>query len=111
MLKRTQYSRRLTSVLSLKAEACDGAGLVRSRPLDKWRETLALLAAYSDAEEFCGLCDLLAKRLAGAGLPQAATLTWICAANVDKAVRQWSADLKKSPRETSTEELQVCTSG
>ncbi len=103
-----QYRGCLAIFLKLKTDACDVAGLVRSRPLDKWRETLALLAAYSDAEEFCGLCDLLAKRLAGAGLPQAATLTWICAANVDKAVRQWTADLKKSPRETSTDELQVC---
>lgn len=46
------------------------AGLVKSRPLDRWRETLALLSAYSDTDEFCALCDLLAKRLAGAGLPQ-----------------------------------------
>lgn len=39
---------------------------------------------------------------------QAATLTWICAANVDKAVRQWTADLRKAPKDASVEELQVC---
>jgi hypothetical protein len=50
--------------------AAAGAGLVKSRPLDRWRETLALLSAYSDTGEFCALADMLAKRLAGAGLPQ-----------------------------------------
>ncbi len=43
---------------------------MKSRPLDKWRETLAMLAAYADSGEFSALCDMLAKRLAGAGLPQ-----------------------------------------
>lgn len=38
---------------------------------------------------------------------QAATLTWICAANVDKAVRQWTSDLRKGPKDASVEELQV----
>jgi hypothetical protein len=66
-----------------------------------------VLAAYASPEDFFALCDLLARRLAGAGLPQAATLTWICAANVDKAVRQWTADLKKSPRDVSTASLQA----
>ncbi len=41
-------------------------------------------------------------------LVQAATLTWICAANVDKAVKQWTADLRKAPKDASVEELQVC---
>ena len=86
---------------------CCDAGLVKSRPLDRWKETLALLAAYSEGEEFFGLCDLLAKRLAGAGLPGPATLAWICAANVDKAVRQWTRDLKASAPEPSAEALQV----
>ncbi|EIE18851.1 hypothetical protein COCSUDRAFT_49081 [Coccomyxa subellipsoidea C-169] len=105
----------------------DLAGLVKSRPLDKWRETLAMLAAYSETGEFPELCDMLARRLAGAGLAQAcpllhlcihtlflgfsgwykaATLTWICASNVDKAVRQWTADLRKGPKDTGVEELQ-----
>ena len=80
---------------------------MKSRPLDRWKETLALLCAYSEGGEFHALCDLLAKRLAGAGLPGPATLAWICAANVDKAVRQWTADLKASSPEPSAEALQV----
>lgn len=45
------------------------------------------------------------------GVPgaQAATLAWICAANVERAVKQWSADLRKgAPKDPpSTEALQV----
>ena len=96
-----------TPAASLGADCRYDAGLVKSRPLDRWKETLALLAAYSEGEEFFGLCDLLAKRLAGAGLPGPATLAWICAANVDKAVRQWTRDLKASAPEPSAEALQV----
>lgn len=70
------------------------AGLIKSRPLDRWRETLAALTAYCGAEEWPGLCDALARRLAAAGLPHAATLVWVCAGNVDRAVRQWSADAR-----------------
>jgi protein transport protein SEC31 len=62
---------------------------VKSRPLDGWRETLAMLCAYSKTEEFAGLCDALARRLAGVGLTHAATMSWICAGNVEKAVRHW----------------------
>ncbi len=86
---------------------CWRAGLVKSRPLDQWKETLALLCAYGEEGEFHALCDMLAKRLAGAGLPGPATLAWICAANVDKAVRQWTSDLKASSPEPSAEALQV----
>ena len=70
------------------------AGLIKSRPLDRWRETLAALTAYCGAEEWPGLCDALARRLAAAGLPHAATLVWVCAGNLDRAVRQWSADAR-----------------
>ena len=60
----------LTGMHRLLRRAKPCAGLVKSRPLDRWRETLALLSAYSDTGEFCALADMLAKRLAGAGLPQ-----------------------------------------
>lgn len=51
---------------------------MKSRPLDKWRETLAMLAAYSETGEFPELCDMLARRLAGAGLAQACPLLHLC---------------------------------
>ena len=66
---------------------------MKSRPLDRWRETLALLAAYAAAEEWPGLCEALARRLAAAGLPHAATLTYICAGDVEATICQWTAQL------------------
>lgn len=93
----------------LRAESPHRAGLVKSRPLDRWRETLALLCAYSEGDDFYALSDLLAKRLAGAGLPGPATLAWICANNVEKAVRQWTSDLKAASPEPTAESLQVCS--
>lgn len=56
-----------------------------------------MLAAYTTSDDFFGLCDALAQRLSRAGLTHAATLTWICAANVDNAVKQWTSSLKKAP--------------
>ena len=91
----------------MSAEFPHHAGLVKSRPLDRWRETLALLCAYSEGDDFYALSDLLAKRLSGAGLPGPATLAWICANNVEKAVRQWTSDLKAASPEPTAERLQV----
>ena len=38
------------------------AGLIKSRPLDEWRETMAILCSFSTGEEWAGLCDALARR-------------------------------------------------
>ena len=38
------------------------AGLVASRPVKRWRETLAILATYATGD-FPALCDALARRL------------------------------------------------
>ena len=38
------------------------AGLVASRPMGRWRETLAILATYASGD-FPALCDALARRL------------------------------------------------
>ncbi|KAK9829183.1 hypothetical protein WJX72_004364 [[Myrmecia] bisecta] len=73
----------------------DFLALIKSRPLDTWKETLAILCAYSRAEEWADLCDALARRLAGAGLAHAATLCWICAGNVDQTVKHWTAGTDK----------------
>ena len=78
---------------------------MKARPLDRWRETLAALTAYAGADEWPGLCDALARRLAAAGLAHAATLVWVCACNVDRAVRQWSADARAGG--LTTDALQV----
>ena len=38
------------------------AGLIKSRQLDEWRETMAILCSFSTGEEWAGLCDALARR-------------------------------------------------
>ena len=81
------------------------AALIATRPLKQWRETLAILATYSDSGSWGDLCDQLARKLLAAGSAHAASLCWICAADVDPAVQQWSLQLAKSG--TSVRALQV----
>ena len=81
--------------------------MVASRPLGAWRETLAILAAYSETDTWTRLCDALARRLLASGAAHAASLCWICAANVDSAVQQWSWALSKGA--ASVGALQVRT--
>lgn len=69
-------------------------GLVNSRPLKSWKETLAMLCTYSQREEWTVLCDMLASRLMTAGNVMAATLCYICAGNIEKTVEIWSRSLK-----------------
>ena len=80
-------------------------GLVKERPLDQWKETLAVLCSHSNLDEFQGLCDALARRLSGGGLTHAATLCWICAAKVDQALHVWAKELLG--KQASVSELQV----
>ncbi len=68
----------------------DYAALVTRRPVAQWRETLAVLATYTGAEQWAGLCDALASRLAHAGMHHAASLCYVCAGNVDQAVAYWA---------------------
>ena len=71
----------------------DLGALVKSRPLAKWRETLAILCTYAPAEEWGTLAGVLAGRLADAGDAHASTLCHICAGDVDAAVRHWMSAL------------------
>lgn len=57
----------------------DYMSLVKTRPVAQWRETLAVLATYTTADQWSALCDALAARLAQTGMHHAATLCYICA--------------------------------
>jgi protein transport protein SEC31 len=67
--------------------------LVKTRPLAKWRETLAILCTYAPAEEWGALAGVLAGRLESAGNGHAASLCHICAGDVDAAVTHWMGSL------------------
>ncbi|XP_077219235.1 protein transport protein SEC31 homolog B-like [Tasmannia lanceolata] len=72
----------------------DLMSLVNTRPLNSWKETLALLCTFAQGEEWTVLCDTLASRLMVVGNTLAATLCFICAGNIDKTVEIWSHSLK-----------------
>ncbi|KAF0907343.1 hypothetical protein E2562_015842 [Oryza meyeriana var. granulata] len=72
----------------------DLMSFVSTWPLNSWKETLALLCTFARKEEWNALCDTLASRLLGVGDTLAATLCYICAGNIDKAVEIWSRSLK-----------------
>lgn len=54
----------------------------------------ATLHQFAGKEEWNVLCDTLASRLLSAGDMLAATLCYICAGNIDKAVEIWSRSLR-----------------
>ncbi|ONM60299.1 Protein transport protein SEC31 homolog B [Zea mays] len=72
----------------------DLMSFVSTWPLSSWKETLALLCTFAQKEEWHVLCDTLASRLLNIGDTLAATLCYICAGNIDKAVEIWSRTLK-----------------
>ncbi|KAL6841806.1 hypothetical protein ACP4OV_028318 [Aristida adscensionis] len=72
----------------------DLMSFVSTWPLSSWKETLALLCTFARKEEWNVLCDTLASRLLNVGNTLAATLCYICAGNIDKAVEIWSRNLK-----------------
>ena len=78
------YMRVASAVVSEDLEL-----LVKSRPLAKWRETLAILCTYAPAESWGALAGVLAGRLANAGNVHASILCHICAGDVDSAVQHW----------------------
>jgi protein transport protein SEC31 len=67
--------------------------LVKARPVSAWKETLALLCTYAPGEEWGPLAEVLAEGLANSGDHKAAMLCYICAGNVDAAIKYWLASL------------------
>ncbi|URE34598.1 transport protein [Musa troglodytarum] len=76
----------------------DLMALVNTRPLNSWKETLALLCTFAQKEEWTVLCDSLASRLMAIGNMLAATLCYICAGNMNRTVEIWSHSLKLDSR-------------
>ncbi|PKA62399.1 WD-40 repeat-containing protein MSI2 [Apostasia shenzhenica] len=72
----------------------DLMALVNSRPLNSWKETLALLCTFAQKDEWTALCDTLGSRLLTVGNTLAGTLCFICAGNIDKIVEIWSHSLR-----------------
>ena len=70
----------------------DFAGYVGASSLATWRETLALLNTYAGPTELSPLCNQLGDRLhAERGDSAAATLCYMCAANIAKVTELWQS--------------------
>ena len=67
--------------------------LVMSSDPTKWRETLAIISTYGKTDEFPSLCMSLGNRLEEAGDAGNASLCFMCALCLDKAVRYWKVQL------------------
>ncbi|CAG9463141.1 unnamed protein product [Pedinophyceae sp. YPF-701] len=78
----------------------DLTGLVKTRPVALWRETLALLCTYAPTDAWRDLCALLGHRLSKAARVHEATLVFVCGGNVDQAVSAWCRGLGGSPSPT-----------
>jgi protein transport protein SEC31 len=73
----------------------DLSELVAQADLGQWQETLALINTYSRPEDFGALTELLGTRLEEErGDRASATLCYLCALNVNKAVRYWVEGLQ-----------------
>jgi protein transport protein SEC31 len=59
----------------------------------KWHETLAILSTYGKSDEFPKLCILLGDLLESSSDPRSASLCYMCALSLDKAVKFWRAQL------------------
>jgi len=70
--------------------------LVLSSDPSSWRETLAIISTYGKTEEFPALCLSLGNRLEESGDVGNASLCFMCALCLDKAVRFWKLQLDNS---------------
>ena len=69
---------------------------VQESNLDTWRETLAVIGTYGKSEQFPDMCEELGKRLETELQDlHAATLCYMCAANVERTVSFWTEEFKK----------------
>ncbi len=69
------------------------SNLVKARPVSAWRETLALLCTYAPGDEWGPLAEVLAEGLAKSGDHKSAMLCYVCAGNVDAAIKYWLSSL------------------
>ena len=69
--------------------------LVQNSDVSNWRETLAILSTYGKSDEFPTLCIALGEKLDAAGDHFNASLCYMCALSLTKAVKHWRTKLEK----------------
>eukprot|EP00163_Fabomonas_tropica_P033726 TRINITY_DN9004_c0_g1_i2.p1 TRINITY_DN9004_c0_g1~~TRINITY_DN9004_c0_g1_i2.p1 ORF type:complete len:1069 (-),score=197.63 TRINITY_DN9004_c0_g1_i2:94-3300(-) len=84
----------------------DLASIVSNADLNKWKEAFAILCTYAKSDEFSGLCDQLGQRLESeANDSRSATLCYMCAGNMTRAVDIWVAAARQASPATAHAEL------
>lgn len=70
--------------------------LVAASDPAQWQETLAILSTYGKSDEFPSLCLALGHRLEEAGDSPNACLCYMCALNLNEAVKYWKLQLESA---------------
>ena len=70
--------------------------LIQSSDLATWQETLAILSTYGKSDEFPQLCVALGDRLEESGDHSSASLCFMCALSLNKAIKYWRTQLANS---------------
>ena len=73
----------------------DLGSLVENSNLSNWQETLAILSTYGKSDEFPALCVALGDKLDAAGDHSSASLCYMCALSLNKAVKHWRTKLEE----------------
>jgi protein transport protein SEC31 len=74
--------------------------MIQGADTKDWRETLAIISSYSEADEFPRLCSALGDKLLESGDLQSASLCYMCAHNLQHVLTFWrSILLDKVPGE------------
>lgn len=68
--------------------------LVQNSDVTNWQETLAILSTYAKSDEFPALCIALGEKLDEAGDASSASLCFMCALSLNKAVKHWRTKLE-----------------
>jgi len=84
----------------------DLGSLVQNSDLKNWEESLAILSTYGKSDEFPALCVALGDKLDAAGDHSNASLCYMCALSLNKAVKYWRMELaKKNARDKTSMNL------
>lgn len=83
--------------------------LIANSDTNEWHETLAIISSYAQPEEFSSLCSALGDKLQEAGDMRSASLCFMAALNLERAVDYWRTRLlEKVPGEFATfEDIQA----
>lgn len=67
--------------------------LINESNLINWRETLAVLSTYAQTDDYYRVCIVLGNRLEQIGDIKSASLCYMCALNLEKAIEYWKTQL------------------